>query len=640
MIRNLYLIFVVIIFSNFILAQKDSTFQNISKMPKDVHQIFAWINAANEISVSNPLRATSYIEEALKLSYNLDNIRGEAYAYNSFGALYYTLEKYDKSIQYFEKAITLFDGLENEKGHYSSMKYIGSAYEKNKAFKKAISYYNKFLKLAEKNKNDDDIVFAKNGLARCNQALDNEKESETYYQQVYEIETQRNNAIGKVNAADNLGNFYESINDSVKAFSYFDSSQTIVVANQMAQQSNNYFTNTNNFYQKRGNIDQQIQVNQSAIVQNEALNNPKGVNEANLQLGKLNLQKKNNKEAITYLRNSINLSEELGELTVKEEALQAITEAYKDMGNYKEALLAFEKLVILQDSIQQEKNKQMLTAQNLSLELEQKDKQIDLMLENEKLKEEKYNLELSRQANENKQKNNVILALMIGILVLFMAAFIVVRSNKERARANMLLELKSLRTQMNPHFIFNSLNSVNSFISNNDERSANKYLSRFSQLMRLVLENSKSDFVSLESEVKILKLYMELEHLRFSDKFDYELDVDESINLEDVDIPPMLVQPYIENAIWHGLRYLDKKGFLKVKIVREKFNLVWTITDNGIGRDASESFKTQNQKMGSSTGMKNIQQRIEILNLMHGLELSSEINDLDKGTQVIIKIPV
>jgi LytS/YehU family sensor histidine kinase len=221
-----------------------------------------------------------------------------------------------------------------------------------------------------------------------------------------------------------------------------------------------------------------------------------------------------------------------------------------------------------------------------------------------------------------------------------MAAFIVVRSNKERARANMLLELKSLRTQMNPHFIFNSLNSVNSFISNNDERSANKYLSRFSQLMRLVLENSKSDFVSLESEVKILKLYMELEHLRFSDKFDYELDVDESINLEDVDIPPMLVQPYIENAIWHGLRYLDKKGFLKVKIVREKFNLVWTITDNGIGRKASEEIKTQNQKMGSSTGMKNIQQRIQILNVMHGLELSSEINDLEMGTQVIIKIPV
>ncbi len=640
MIRNLYLILAIIIFSNFILAQKDSTFQNISKMPKDVHQIFAWINAANEISVSDPLRATTYIEEALKLSYHLDNIRGEAYAYNSFGALYYTLEKYDKSIQHFEKAITLFDGLENEKGHYSSLKYIGSAYEKNNGFKKAITYYNKFLKLAEKKKDDDDIVFAKNGLARCNQALDNEKESEIYYQQVFEIENQRNNPLGKVNAADNLGNFYESINDSVKAFNYFDSSLNIVLSNQMVEQSNNYYTNTNNYYQKRGNIEQQIQVNQSAIVQNEVLNNPKGLNEANLQLGKLNLQKKNSKEAITYLKNSINLSEELGELTVKEEALQAITEAYKDMGNYKEALLAYEKLVLLQDSIQQEKNKQMLTAQNLSLELEQKDNQINLMLENEKLKEDKYNLEISRQAEENKQKNNIILALMIGILVLFMAAFIVVRSNKERARANMLLELKSLRTQMNPHFIFNSLNSVNSFISNNDERSANKYLSRFSQLMRLVLENSKSDFVSLESEVKILKLYMELEHLRFSDKFDYELDVDESINLEDVDIPPMLVQPYIENAIWHGLRYLDKKGFLKVKIVREKFNLVWTITDNGIGRKASEEIKTQNQKMGSSTGMKNIQQRIQILNVMHGLELSSEINDLEMGTQVIIKIPV
>ena len=119
-----------------------------------------------------------------------------------------------------------------------------------------------------------------------------------------------------------------------------------------------------------------------------------------------------------------------------------------------------------------------------------------------------------------------------------------------------MLELKSLRAQMNPHFIFNSLNSVNSFISKNDDRSANKYLSQFSRLMRMVLENSKHDFVSLDSEIEILKLYLELEHLRFQDKFDYDFTIGGGVKKDEIEIPPMLIQPFIENSVWHGLRYL------------------------------------------------------------------------------------
>ncbi|MCB9189759.1 MAG: histidine kinase [Flavobacteriales bacterium] len=640
-------------------TQKDSVYKSIAKLPDTDQKIFKWINAANKISETNPSAAVDYIEEALKLALKLDNIRGEAYCYNSLGGLQFTLGNYKKSVKYYNNALTLFDGFENtEIGYYSSLKNIGATYEKLEEYENAIKYYNQFLKVATKKNNEDDIVFANNGLARCNQALENYNDTEVYYQQAYTIEQKRNNPLGIVNASNNLGNFYESVNDSISAFNYFDTSLVVAqnatftttmvpvttngtTSDLTMQATNSYFLNTDNYFSNRGMIEQQIQINQEAVVYNEANGNPSEVNKANLKLGKLNLQKKNNKQAIEYLRNSINLSEELGELEAKEEALEAITEAYKEEGNYEQALIAYQELVQLQDSIQKEKNKQALLANNLSLELEQKEEQIELMLENDILKEEAYSRDLEIREAENENKLYIIYALIGILLIMTIAAILVIRSNKERAKTNMLLELKSLRTQMNPHFIFNSLNSVNSFISKNDDRSANKYLSRFSQLMRLVLENSKYDFVPLESELKIIELYMELEHLRFQDKFDYELNIESSINVESLEIPPMLVQPYIENAVWHGLRYLEEKGKLTVNVKQNEDILTWTIKDNGIGRKASAEMKTKNQKLGQSTGMKNIEQRLDILNKMHATQMKTTIEDLQEGgTKVVLEIPI
>jgi len=230
------------------------------------------------------------------------------------------------------------------------------------------------------------------------------------------------------------------------------------------------------------------------------------------------------------------------------------------------------------------------------------------------------------------------------MLLLLSASFIVFRSSRQKRHANQLLALKSLRSQMNPHFIFNALNSVNSFISKSDERSANKYLSDFSKLMRQVMENSKHDFILLSSEIEILKLYLSLEHFRFKEKFDYSFNIDPKILTDQFDIPPMLLQPYIENAIWHGLRYKEEKGFLKVNFELDKNNfLLVTIEDNGIGRKQSLEIKTKNQKETVSTGLQNIENRLKIINEIHNINISVIISDLkedsDKGTKVIIRLP-
>ncbi|HAP01193.1 MAG TPA: hypothetical protein DCQ93_04635, partial [Bacteroidetes bacterium] len=145
------------------------------------------------------------------------------------------------------------------------------------------------------------------------------------------------------------------------------------------------------------------------------------------------------------------------------------------------------------------------------------------------------------------------------------------------------LEVKALRAQMNPHFIFNCLNSINSFILRNDSDVASEYLTKFSRLIRLVLDNSRSTQISLSSELECLKLFIEMEEMRFSDKFEYSIHVNEKINTETIKVPPLILQPYVENSIWHGLLHKSEKGKLKIDINQQNNYIICVIEDNGIG---------------------------------------------------------
>ena len=196
---------------------------------------------------------------------------------------------------------------------------------------------------------------------------------------------------------------------------------------------------------------------------------------------------------------------------------------------------------------------------------------------------------------------------------------------------------------MNPHFFFNSLNSINGFIATHDARAANKYLSDFSRLMRTVLDHSQQDIVSLATELEVVKLYVKLEHFRFGDKFDYELNVDPELNQDQLEIPPMLVQPYIENSIWHVLRYMQEKGFLRIDIKQQGQQLLVEIEDIGFGLAKSAEFKTRNQKTHQSTGLKNTAERVAIINELYQKSLTVDIIDAfpgeeDPGTKVTLKM--
>jgi len=205
-------------------------------------------------------------------------------------------------------------------------------------------------------------------------------------------------------------------------------------------------------------------------------------------------------------------------------------------------------------------------------------------------------------------------------------------------------ELQALRLQMNPHFIFNTLNSIQSFILTNDTDKAVNYLGKFSQLMRQILANSRESYITIKEEVKALQYYMDIEKLRFDDKFDYSFIMDPDIDEDFMEMPPMVIQPYVENAIIHGLIHKKGKGKIEIKVSMAGNNILWTIEDNGVGRKKAMKIREESGLHRKSRGMLITMERLEVLNKKNGENFSVKVIDLKDnngeaaGTRVELRI--
>jgi PAS domain S-box-containing protein len=217
----------------------------------------------------------------------------------------------------------------------------------------------------------------------------------------------------------------------------------------------------------------------------------------------------------------------------------------------------------------------------------------------------------------------------------------------EANRSKAELELRALQMQMNPHFIFNALNSIQSYILNQDTLTANLYLSKFSRLIRLFLDSSLSKFIPLSEELDLLTLYIELEKIRFENKFDFQILVEDSIN-KNIEIPTMILQPFIENAINHGLRYKKQKGLLTIRFYKEHSYLICTIEDDGVGRKNAERIKGKSSKGYKSQGLKITTERLITYNKINDANIVFSIQDKienskdpneEVGTLIEIRFP-
>jgi two-component system sensor histidine kinase YesM len=344
-------------------------------------------------------------------------------------------------------------------------------------------------------------------------------------------------------------------------------------------------------------------------------------------LSDIYFKKGDTQKAVAALRKAYDLSFQNGRTAEAKKSLSQLLDYYRSRGDDKSSIALYDEFFRNFDKLI-ESDSTLIDAKTFQV-TEEKIRQ----LENEKkLKDELIS-----------RKNLFNMVLLGSILLLLLLFAFIIRALRAIKIKNKEIALQSLRREMNPHFIFNSLNSVNQFISQNNEREANKYLSSYSTLMRNMMENSNRDFITLGNEIEQLRKYLELEHMRFRDQFDYEISVDENLDTETTFIPNMIVQPHLENAIWHGLRYKESKGLLLLKIILRDNKVVIMVNDDGIGLTKSRELKTKNQMVHQSRGITNTKERMALLNDLYKKEIALTVIEKAApltGTIVEITFPL
>ena len=340
--------------------------------------------------------------------------------------------------------------------------------------------------------------------------------------------------------------------------------------------------------------------------------------------------------ALGFYRKSLDLAKKLNDWYTLAWVNDDMSKLYLLKGDTGNAYRKFVLYKQYNDSTQNKRTTQGLADARLRYEADTHRKEIDLL-----------NLRLKN----NRFLNWGFSVLIVFTLVIGYFLFTILKSNNRRRLSEMNRRISeitqaNLRQQMNPHFIFNTLNSIQYFMYQHDKLATNNYLTMFSNLIRKVLENSQHTSIPLTDELDALKLYLELESLRFTDKFDYEINLDEEIDPILYKIPTMLIQPYVENSIGHGIMPLDKKGHLEITIKLGQGKLICSIEDNGIGREAAMEIKKAKGTNHNSLGTQITNSRLNLVNSFYGTDLKvvytdlRDENDKASGTLVEIQIPI
>lgn len=352
-------------------------------------------------------------------------------------------------------------------------------------------------------------------------------------------------------------------------------------------------------------------------------------------------------------------------------AYKLMFELYDHCHKIDSAYFYYRKFTNMKDSISIDNLGKRLAIYKAAVESEKEKVQIEILSKEKQINQQQLKIRAQQLQKESLLRN----ILFVSLLLLISFGFILFRNillkQKNEAHRNELvekelnlqklesekaqqdleqqafeLEMQALRAQMNPHFIFNSLNAINNFILQNNSDQASEYLTKFSRLMRMILQNSQLSMISLEEELQSLKLYLELEAVRFDDHFDCKIKIHPDIDSYSIKVPPLIIQPYAENAIWHGLMHKEEKGHLQIELYKHEDLLYCKIIDDGIGRKKSSELKSKSTSVHKSMGMQITAERIAILHKKMEMDIYVSFEDLvlpngsSGGTEVCLKIPI
>lgn len=580
-----------------------------------------WYNKTNNkkgidilyINLGNALFAQSLFDKAkislqqcIEWSKKARDYNIMQYAYSLIGQIYRESGKYDSAFTVFKQALQIAEQLKDTASIAGEFINIGDLYKAIEDYPTGLEYYSKAYRINGKKMGRDDIW------------------SYTTFAELFTLTHEYDSAL-----------YYYGFFDSVKA----------VIHNARI-----FLISKGEYYLFREQFAIALPYFLKGLFYHEQFKDNNQIKRALIDIAKTYFALHNESAALRYAREGLKMAQQTNSRQYTRDAYQIIYSIYDSMHKTDSAYFYYQKYIAIRDIVTNQQTKLKFAAFNYEQKIE--------ILNNEK--------ELQEQQLKDASQQKVFL--IVGIAGVFLLGIFILRNaflkrknekNLREIAENELqlqkleslkqlseLEMQALRSQMNPHFIFNSLNSINRFILQNNRQLASAYLTKFSRLVRMILQNSQASVIPLESELESLGLYLEMEALRFDNHFIYKISAADDVDVAMLKVPPLIIQPFAENAIWHGLMPKEEKGHLDIELWRENNDLFFKITDDGIGRRQSSALSGQSATKYKSMGLKITSDRIAMLQNVSKTESAVKINDLvhtdgsAAGTEVIIKIPV
>ncbi len=569
------------LFSNVLAKNNPDSLINLVKNVPDTQKAVLYNKIAKSFYREKKLPLSfEYFKKTLQWAKKNNDSLLIAKSYNNIAVVYDITGNYQEAVAYYNIAMKIFYSLFNIK--YLGIVYnnLGVIYEEMKEPGNALKIYYKALELKTKIRDTLHMAGTLNNIGIIfNNDYNNNDSALYYYKKAYHCYSVVNNQTGK---------------------NIIKSNTAVILFNQQQDEKalKDLFSSLH-YFQKSGNVEE------------EASNL--------LLITNIYIINKDYQKAISYVKKALSITDTHNFIRLKSSALYAYFNVMEKTGNFKKALQYFKKYDSIKEVLFNNKKRKIINDNNFRINLSEKSHEIELLKKQDKINKLNF-----------KRTNLILIITLLSLLsLILLLTFIVFRYKINKKTANeesIILKTRLLRSQMAPHFIFNTLMGIQSMLIKGENEKAMDYLVEFAKLMRSLLVNSNITFVTLESEISVLKHYIKLEKMRLAYPFDLNFKIEVDAPLSSIQMPPMLLQPFIENAIVHGLAPKMEKGTICILFKQKQEKLLVIIEDNGIGRNKSKELNKI--KHYDSKAIELTKKRIKMLYHRYKKKINFTITDL------------
>jgi tetratricopeptide (TPR) repeat protein len=646
--KLLFIFFTITLFAEAQNKTIDSLSEQLKHTKSDIEKAKTLNNLANEYIATNPQLVLQYATKALQVSKSIGDKVEEGNAYHHLGNANVVLGNYAKALDYFSKSQTIFENElpigseeninEIKNGLARAYGSIGYVFMEQSNYDKALQFNFKSLKIFEETKNFKKLARVYNNIGVIYKSQNELFKALVYYEKCLDIQEKlKDENIGTTTS--NIGLIYLLRKDYPKAVARFNEAKIFFDKYPNPQGLAQLYHNNALYYNEINQFDKAIEFTNKALTIFTSIENKFGIANSYANLGDIYLKQKKYALALDYTNKALVLSRELNTLDKVQVFEKTLSEIYEKQNNVADALKHYKLYSVAKDSVTNAQTIKNSIRAEMNFDFDRK----QMVQKEEQIKRDIV-------YNEQKKSNQIklFLSILLSLLVSGIAFLMYNRGQLKRTltleKELAIYEQKALHLQMNPHFVFNCLGSISSFIVKNSTEAAIKYLAKFSKLMRLTLEYSKESLIPIDKEIESLQNYLELEQLRFNDSFQFVINKSKDIE-DDVALPPLLLQPFVENAIIHGMNPNTKTGLITLDFYIENESLICVVTDNGIGINKSKEMKKNLVSMHKSMALDITKKRLEMMEETTSKKSTVSIEEMQEngkilGTKVMLVLPL